>query len=599
MPDPDSNTVMASTDSIIRQLSTEIGAAFASISLPLEFGQVIVSTRNDGSPFQCNGCMAAAKQAKQNPRAIAEQIKQKLQNSFLLASVEVAGPGFLNLTPSDELIASTANHLADDLRSGSRITNTPQKIVIDFGGPNVAKPMHVGHLRSSVIGDALQRLLRFCGHEVISDIHLGDWGLQMGQLITQLEIEQPTLCYFDPDFPGPWPPEAPVTIDDLSRMYPEASAASKSDPDRMAKARAATAELQSGRAGYRALLDHFIAVSISALKKDFAALGVHFDLWKGEAAVDPLIGPMVEQFKRDGYTELSDGALIIRVAEETDKKELPPLILISSAGAALYATTDLATILDRRDNIAPDTILYVVDLGQSSHFEQVFRAASKTGLFPKNSLEHIKFGTVNGTDGKRFRTRSGGTMRLSDLLTQAHEAAITKMDEAGIGETMSAGEREEIARMVGLAAIKFADLKNVRTTNYVFDLERFTSFEGKTGPYLLYAAVRMKSILRKAKNQGVTRGKIQPKTPEETALVLMLDGFDNAINGAAKRRTPHILCEHVYDLAQAFSRFYSHCPVLSAENPQIIASRLGLVQTTLQQLETGLALLGIETPERM
>ncbi len=587
------------TGSIIKQLSAETGAVFSELLLPVEYGKVITSTRDGGAPFQCNGCMAAAKQAGQPPRVLAEKIQQKLQNSPLLASVEVAGPGFLNLTPSAELIQSQANRLAENPRTGATVTNDPKKIVIDFGGPNVAKPMHVGHLRSSVIGDSLQRMLRFYGHEVISDIHLGDWGLQMGQLITELELEQPDLCYFDPDFTGPWPTEPPVTIHDLARMYPAASAACKADLERMEKARAATAMLQAGHAGYRALLDHFIAVSITALKKDFSALGVHFDLWKGEAAVHPLIGPMVEKFKQDGFAESSDGALIIKVAEETDKKELPPLILVSSAKAALYATTDLATILDRRDNIAPDIILYVVDLGQSSHFEQVFRAASKTGIFPKEKLEHIKFGTVNGTDGKRFRTRSGGTMRLSDLLTQANEAALARMAEAGIAADVSADERKDIARMVGLAAIKFADLKNVRTTNYVFDLERFTSFEGKTGPYLLYAAVRMKSILRKAKDQGIVSGRIDPKETTETELVLLLDDFDRALESAVSHRAPHILCEHVYDLAQGFSRFYSHCPVLAAKDSQTIASRLRLVEASLQQLETGLELLGIETPDRM
>ncbi len=584
---------------IHQQLSEAVGNAFAALSLSAEFGLVSRSSRDGAAPFQCNGCMAAAKSAKSNPRELAARIATELKEHPLIASLEVAGPGFLNITPAPGLMASQANALSADVRTGASRVGDPKKIIIDFGGPNVAKPMHVGHLRSSVIGDALQRLLRFVGHDVVSDIHLGDWGLQMGQLITELQIEQPDLVYFDADFDGPWPIGSPVDIDDLSRMYPAASLACKSDPDRMDIARKATAELQAGRAGYRALLDHFIAVSIAALKVDFGNLGVHFDLWKGEAAVDPLIKPMVEKFKADGVTEMSQGALIIRVAEEGDKKELPPLILISGAGAALYATTDLATILDRVENIDPDIILYVVDLGQASHFEQVFRAAGKTGLFAQDGLEHIKFGTVNGKDGKRFRTRSGGVMRLSDLLGQANEAAMSRLSEAGLAAGMEAEEKAEIARMIGLAAIKFADLRNVRTTNYVFDIERFTEFEGKTGPYLLYAAVRMKSMLRKAKATGIGAGKIIPKAEAEKTLVLMLDHFDHALKGAANKRHPHILCEHLYELAQTFSKFYASCPVLSAESNEIQASRFNLVQTSLRQLETGLELLGIETPERM
>ncbi|HFB54659.1 MAG TPA: arginine--tRNA ligase, partial [Hellea balneolensis] len=512
----------------------------------------------------------------------------------------IAGPGFINITPISALYTRRVNELNASERTGAGRADPPQKIVVDFGGPNVAKPMHVGHLRSSVIGDSLQRLLRYRGHEVVSDIHLGDWGLQMGHLITELQDEQPDLPYFDENIVDGFPAEAPVTIEDLARLYPQASVKAKEDPARMERSRTATSALQAGRAGYRALLDHFIAVSIAALKKDFGALGVHFDLWKGEAAVDPLIQPMIEKFKKDGYTEESDGALIIRVAEETDKKDLPPLILVSRSGAALYATTDLATIQDRRDNLHPDSILYVVDFGQSSHFEQVYRAADKTGLFPRAGLEHIKFGTVNGKDGKRFRTRAGGVMRLSDLLTQAHDAAAARLSEAGLAQDMSDEERADVARMVGLAAIKFSDLQNVRTTNYIFDLERFTAFEGKTGPYLLYAAVRIKSLLRKAKTMGVSAGNIDPATQAEQQLVLAIDGFDRALEQAEKKRMPHIICDHVYHVAQRFSKFYADCPVLAdSVDDSVKASRLALAELTLRQLEIGLTLLGIETPQRM
>lgn len=585
--------------SIASELTGALRAAFEGMSLPGELGQVIRSDRPDLAPYQCNGCMAAARLAKKAPRAVAEDIVAAIADNPAIAKVEIAGPGFLNLTPAADLVQTRANELAEDERAGAQTARTPDKIVIDFGGPNVAKPMHVGHLRSSVIGDALQRLLRFRGHEVISDIHLGDWGLQMGQLITELQIEQPDLVYFDADGTGPWPQDPPVTIDDLSRMYPAASSACKADETRMQAAREATAELQAGRPGYRELLRQFIAVSRAALEADFARLGVHFDLWKGESDVDPLIPGMIADLKAKGITEESDGALIIRVDHEDDKKEVAPLILLSSAGAALYGTTDLATLLDRKAGIAPDKVLYVVDQRQGAHFEQVFRAADKAGLFAQDQLEHIGFGTVNGTDGKPFKTRAGGVMRLSDLLQMAEEAAAARMEESGIGKEFDAKEQQTVARQVGLAAIKFADLRNQRTTNYIFDLDRFTAFEGKTGPYLLYAAVRIKSILRKAQEQGITPGQVQPETAEEVALVLALDSFDEALRGAAEKRAPHILCEHLFELAQAYSRFYTNNSVLVVEDAAVRASRLSLCKASLLQLETGLGLLGIEAPARM
>ena len=584
---------------LAQKLSTRLGAAFAAHGLPESLGQVQGSDRPDLAPFQCNGALAAAKLAKKNPRDIAAQIAADLDEDSLIASTSIAGPGFLNLTPSEEAYEDQAKALMDDARTGAGAVQTPEKLVIDFGGPNVAKPMHVGHLRSSVIGDALQRLGRFVGHEVISDIHLGDWGLQMGHLITQLQDEQPDLCYFDKNYSGPWPTEPPVNIDDLSRMYPAAAAAAKADEARMKRSRRATAELQAGREGYLVLLRHFIAVSRKALEQDFDALGVHFDLWKGESDVNPLIPAMIEDFKKRGVTEESQGALIIRVAREDDKKEQPPLILVSSEGSALYGTTDLATIVDRNQNIGPDRILYVVDQRQSQHFEQVFRAAAKAGLMAEDRLEHIGFGTVNGKDGKPFKTREGGVMRLSDLMSMAKTAARTRMDEAGIGQDMDEETRGDVARMVGLAAIKFADLRNQRLTNYVFDMDRFTAFEGKTGPYLLYAAVRIKSILRKAADKGLLGGKILPHSAEEKALILALDGFDAAVHGAWSKRAPHILCEHVFELAQAFSRFYAACPILPEKDDAIRTSRLSLAELTLRQLESALGLLGLETPERM
>ncbi|WP_300551999.1 arginine--tRNA ligase [Maricaulis sp.] len=585
--------------SIADQLSAVLGDAFASLELPRELGRVSPSTRPELGPFQCNGAMPAAKQAKKNPRELAQAVLDTISGHALIEKADIAGPGFINLTPVQSAYDDRAAEIAADDRAGASKTSAPKKVLIDFGGPNVAKPMHVGHLRSSVLGDSLQRLLRFRGDDVVSDIHLGDWGLQMGHLITELQDEQPDLVYFDADFAGEYPTEPPVDIEDLARLYPLASQKAKSDADRLERSRAATAELQGGRRGYRVLLHHFINVSVAALKKDFGALGVHFDLWKGESDVDPLIEDMVADFKNRGIAEESEGAWVVRVARKGDKKELAPLILVTSSGASLYGTTDLATILDRKNEVGPDLTLYVVDLAQSDHFEQVFRAADKAGLAPEGSLEHVKFGTVNGKDGKRLRTRDGGTFRLADLISSAIERADERLKEAGLAADVGAEEHARVARMVGLAAIKFADLQNYRTTNYVFDLDRFTSFEGKTGPYLLYAAVRVKSLMRKAEREGVSAGAIKVEAAEETDLVLALDAFGAALDQACENRAPNALCDHAFSLAQAFSKFYSACPILAAPDEPTKASRLALAQATLKQLELCLNLLGLEAPERM
>lgn len=586
--------------SIAEQLSDRLGDAFASLELPRELGRVTPSKQNpEIFPFQCNGAMPAAKQAKKNPRELAQAILDALSGDALIEAAEIAGPGFINLRPAPAAINARAAEIAADDRAGAPLTPAPKTIMIDFGGPNVAKPMHVGHLRSSVLGDSLQRLFRFRGDTVVSDIHLGDWGLQMGHLITELQDEQPDLPYFDAAIEDGYPAEPPVTIEDLARLYPQASARAKADPERLERSRTATAELQAGRPGYRALLRHFIDVSVAALKRDFGALGVHFDLWKGESDVDPLIPAMVEDFKTRGVAEQSEGAWVVRVAREGDKKELAPLILVTSGGASLYGTTDLATILDRKQSVGPDLTLYVVDLAQSDHFEQVFRAAEIAGLAPEGSLEHVKFGTVNGPDGKRLRTRDGGTFRLADLISSAIERADERLKEAGLAADVGAEEHDRVARMVGLAAIKFADLQNYRTTNYVFDLDRFTSFEGKTGPYLLYAAVRVKSLMRRAGEAGVSAGPIRAEAAEERDLVLALDAFGAALDQACDNRAPNAICDHAFTLAQAFSKFYSACPILSAEDDTVKASRLALAQATLKQLELCLSLLGLEAPERM
>ena len=582
------------------ELSAIAGAAFAAEGLSASFGQVQRSDRPDLAQFQCNGALAAAKVAKANPRAIAEKVAARLKADSLFAKVEIAGPGFINLDLTDDALALRLGTMAKDKRLGAPESGDGKVLVIDFGGPNVAKTMHVGHLRSSVIGDSLQRLFRANGWHVTSDIHLGDWGLQMGQLISEVAHRGIAPIYFDADFTGPYPVTSPVTMDDLEVMFPAASAACKADPARLAEARQATADLQAARPGYRALWQHFFNVSKVGLDREFASLGVHFDLWKGEASVDPITGPMVEDLKARRIAVESDGALVIPVERNSDKKEMPPLILVKSDGAVLYGTTDLATVIDRVASQDPDLILYVVDQRQHLHFEQVFRAAEKAGIAGKATLEHAGFGTMNGTDGKPFKTRAGGVMKLFDLIAMVTAEAERRLAEQGIGADYSAEERAAIARMVGIATLKFADLSNYRLTDYIFDLERFSRFEGKTGPYLQYAAVRIKSILRKADEKDFApAARAVLTSPEERALILQLLGLADAMSGAEARRAPNILCEYAFELAQAFSRFYAAFHILSESDDAVRASRLGLCGLTLAVLTKVLDLLGIEIPERM
>ena len=595
---PGSN-IMAS---LINELSAAASAAFEAMGLEARWGGVRRSDKPEFADFQCNGAMGAAKSAGRNPREIAGEIAAALKEHSMILSAEVAGPGFINIRVSDEAMSQRAEFIRTDDMAGAEPAPDPKVTVIDFGGPNVAKPMHVGHLRSAVIGDTLVRLLRFLGDKVTGDTHLGDWGLQMGHLVTELYDEQPDLIYFDESFEGPYPEEPPVTIDDLARLYPAASAKAKADAARNERSQKAVAELQAGRAGYRALLRHFINVSVEALKIDYEFLNVHFDLWKGESDVDHLIPGLVEKFKTAGLSEEDDGAVIVRIERDSDKKDMPPIMLVNSRGGTGYHTTDLATIEDRMENMepTPELMLYVVDQRQALHFEQVFRAAEMLGLIDEGHMEHIGFGTVNGDDGKPFKTREGGVLRLADLNTMAFEEAQRKIVEAGkLPEDMSEQERHHVAAAVALAALRFSDLHNTRTSNYVFDLDRFTSFEGKTGPYLLYAAVRIKSVLRKAAEAGFKPGDIKIGHDAERALVLQLDAFAAALLQAREKRMPHVLCEHVYNLAQGFSAFYAALPIASEEDADLRASRLALSAAVLNQMETGLDLLGIRIPERM
>jgi len=591
-------------------LTSHLAAAFAAEGLDPVLGAVKRSDRPDLAPFQCNGAMAAGKAAGKPPRVIAEAVASRIQNAEGIASVEIAGPGFLNIALTDALLASRVQSIADDARSGAAPVATPRRVIVDYGGPNVAKPMHVGHLRASIIGESIKRLFRFRGDEVWGDAHFGDWGFQMGLLIADFEERNGAI---EGDDLSPLGLEnlRGVTLDDLQSLYPDAAARAKNDETFRDRARKATARLQSGSAAYRKIWAFYRDLSMAAQKQDFHALGVDFDLWKGEADVDPLIPGMVEDLRAKGLLVEDQGAQVVHVSGgETKKKKLddgtvidapfpPPLLVVSSEGSAMYGTTDLATIVERAKDFSFDLCLYVVDQRQGDHFEQVFRAAAIAGYATRDSLEHIGFGTMNGPDGKPFKTRAGGVLRLADLIEMAREKARERLRADEIGSDFSPEEFEDVAHKVGIAALKFADLANFRGTSYVFDLDRFMSFEGKTGPYLLYQSVRIKSILRKADDAGVRPGSIAIAHANERTLTLALDAFDGATASAYDKRAPHFLAEHAFNLAQAFSGFYTNCPILAEKDEAVRASRLALAQATLRQLEATLDLLGLEAPARM
>ena len=568
-----------------RVLGEAVQTAFASLGLPAELGRMTASDRPDLADFQCNGALAAAKVAGKPPRDIAQAVLEKLQERPELETAEIAGPGFLNFRVSADTLSARANDIAVDPRTGAEQVATPRRVIVDYAGPNVAKPMHVGHLRASIIGESIKRLYRFRGDEVWGDAHFGDWGFQMGLLIVAVADEGLSLDQVD--------------LPTLDRLYPMAAARAKEDVAYRDRARKATAELQGGNAEYRTMWARFVEVSRVALEREFHALGVDFDLWKGESDADPLIPAMIAELEAKGLLVEDQGARIVRVTREGDKRELPPLLVVSSEGSAMYGTTDLATILDRRRSFDPDLILYCVDQRQADHFEQVFRAAYLAGYAGEGSLEHIGFGTMNGPDGKPFKTREGGVLKLHDLIEMTRAKARERLHEADLGSELAPEEFEETAHKVAVAALKFADLSNFRGTSYVFDLERFSSFEGKTGPYLLYQAVRVKSVLRKAQETGAEPGQIVVRETAERDLALLLDAFDTALAEAYDKKAPNFIADHAYRLAQAFSKFYAACPILQAPDDETRASRLSLARATLNQLELALDLLGIETPERM
>lgn len=586
-------------------ISEEMKKAFAAAGYDGELGKVTLSNRPDLCEYQCNGAMAGAKQYHKAPLMIAQEVAKKLADSEVFGEVSAVAPGFLNLKLKESFVKAYLDEMCKSEKFGLTMPVNPKKIIIDYGGPNVAKPLHVGHLRSAIIGESVKRICRYAGHEVIGDIHLGDWGLQMGLIMTELKKRQPELVYFDDSYEGEYPQEAPFTIGELEEIYPAASAKSKEDEGYKAEAMEATFKFQNGVRGYWALGKQIIRVSIPDLKKNYANLNVEFDLWKGESDVRDLIPPMVEAMKQGGFAYESEGALVVDVKEETDTKEMPPCMILKSDGASLYNTTDLATIKDRMEQYHPDQLIYLADKRQELHFEQVFRCAKKTGLVNADTeLTYIGFGTMNGKDGKPFKTRDGGVMRLENLIREINEEMIRKIHENAEEKGYQADETqaEETARIVGLAAIKYGDLSNQAAKDYIFDMDRFTSFEGDTGPYILYTIVRIKSILAKYEEQGrkLTDIVIQEATSvSEKSLMLELTKCNAVVEAACEETAPHKICAYIYDLANAFNHFYHETKILTEEDAQKKAGWIALLAMTKDVLETCIDLLGFSAPERM
>ena len=544
-------------EKILDLISKKVMDAFEGCGYEASYGKVGISNRPDLCEYQCNGAMAGAKKYKKAPIMIANDVVAALKEDPMFDEIVAVNPGFINIRIAGDFVAEYLNGMQADERLSVEKAAEPKTIMIDYGGANVAKPLHVGHLRSAIIGESIKRIGRFVGHKVIGDVHLGDWGLQMGLIITEVKERQPELVYFDESYEGEYPEEAPFTISELEEIYPTASGKSKVDEAFREAALEATAKLQSGVRGYRALWQQILNVSIADLKKNYGNLNVEFDLWKKESDAQPYIPEMVEEMKEKGYAYMDQGALIVDVAKESDTKEVPPCIILKSDGAALYTTTDLATIIERRKLFDPDEIIYVVDKRQEMHFIQVFRCARKTGLVKEDTgLKFLGFGTMNGKDGKPFKTREGGVMRLERLIADINEEMFRKITE---NHEVDEAEARETAKLVGLSAIKYGDLSNQASKDYVFDLDKFTSFEGNTGPYILYTIVRIKSILNKYRAGGnaVERGHILvPAGESEKALMLALTGFNSMIQQAFEELAPHKICSFIYDLANDFNHFY-------------------------------------------
>ena len=582
---------------LVDLISAHVSGAFVMAGYDASYGKVTVSNRPDLCEFQCNGSLPAAKQYKTAPIKIAQAVVELLQNNPFFDSVEACMPGFINIKLSGAFLCDYLRKMQSSEHFGVEPEETPKTVVIDYGGPNVAKPLHVGHLRSAIIGESIKRIYRFFGNKVIGDIHMGDWGLQMGLIIAELQCRQPDLPYFDDSFTGAYPEEAPFTISELEEIYPTASAKSKTDEAFAEKAHAATALLQQGNRGCRALWDHIMRISVADLKKNYGNLNVDFDTWLGESDAQPYIEPMIQSMKDQGLTVESEGALVVPVELPEDTKEVPPCILIKSDGATLYATTDLATLVQRRQDFEPDHVLYVVDKRQGLHFEQVFRAARKGGIVkPDTKLQLLGFGTMNGKDGKPFKTREGGVMRLDRLIAETTDFVYHKIQD---NQVVEADQMYRTAQMIALAALKYGDLSNQPTKDYIFDIDRFSAFEGNTGPYILYTNVRIKSILNKA---GVDASVLPVQVPaNESArnLMLTISRFADNMQQAYRDNAPNVVCAYIYELAGCVNSFYHETRILTEEDAIKKEGYLALIGMAKSVLETCIDLLGFEAPEKM
>ncbi len=589
-------------EKLLDWISKEMMNAFEAAGYARELGKVSPSNRPDLCEYQCNGAMAGAKQYHKAPIMIANDVAAKLADSSVFEKAEAVAPGFLNLTLKNEFVGEYIKGMRAEEKYGLEEPKNPVKIVIDYGGPNIAKPLHVGHLRPAIIGESVKRIARYAGHDIIGDIHLGDWGQPMGLVINELKVRKPQLVYFDESYTGEYPKEAPFTISELEEIYPYASKRSKEDAQYKAAAMECTFKLQNGVRGYRALWDHIIAISVVDLKKNYEKLNVEFDLWNGESTVHDLIPKMVAYMKEGGYAHISEGALVVDVKEETDTKEMPPCMILKSDGAALYNTTDLATIMMRMEVEKPDRLIYVVDKRQELYFEQVFRCARKTKLVNDDTqLKFLGFGTMNGKDGKPFKTRDGGVMRLENLIKEINDEMLKKITEnRGVEDE----EARQTAQVVGLAALKYGDLSNQASKDYIFDIDRFTSFEGDTGPYILYTIVRIKSILAKYQENGGNLETVRPniKAPvsdSEKQLMLALAKYNASIEAAYEETAPYKICAYIYDLANAFNHFYHETKIIGEEDEAKKAGWIALLMLTRDVLETAIDLLGFSAPERM
>ncbi len=581
-------------------ITAEMEQAFTTAGYDAGYAKVTLSNRPDLCEYQCNGAMAAAKAYRKAPIMIAGDVVAHLQENSCFENAEAVAPGFINLKIRPAFLAVFLNEMEKSDNLGVEKESNPKTIVIDYGGPNVAKPLHVGHLRSAIIGESVKRIVRYKGNEVLGDIHLGDWGYQMGLIITELQRRRPDLPYFDENYTGEYPQEPPFTIGELEEIYPMASAYAKEHEDYREKALHATYLLQNGHPGFRAIWQHIMKVSVTDLKKNYEKLHVNFELWKGEADVQKYIPNMVRSLKEEGYARYDEGALVVDVAEEEDNKAVPPCMILKSDGAALYDTTDLATLLEREKLYRPDQVIYVVDKRQELHFVQVFRCARKTGIVrPEVELKFLGFGTMNGKDGKPFKTREGGVMRLENLIREIDEEMWKKIME---NRTVTAEEARKTAEIVGLAAIKYGDLSNQASKDYIFDVDRFTSFEGNTGPYILYTIVRIKSILNKYLESGGSLETVALHSAQsacEKALMLETARFSEMIETVYEEIAPHKICAYIYDVANAFNKFYHETKILSEEDTEKKAGYIALLKLTKEVLEVCIELLGFDAPERM